>query len=198
MHSPGNTYTPLKVGDTFEDLKRKMIPFAVMKSMNSVDENGVAVAARDNDVETEPDSERPKSLRSYFDSVAERMDARSPAEPDSLPQYNIDDIPPDCLVLDCIRNLEENADLLNDPISARKQFTEIDGGITQAIIRRSSENIGVNVNVEILARNTHDAREVLNTFLTEDSTLKSCCRFIASEMMRKIIDSVVLENKNIA
>jgi hypothetical protein len=174
-----------------------MIPFAVMKPVNSSDENGVAVAARDNDAETEPDSERPKSLCSYFDSVAERMDARSPAEPDSLQPYNIDDIPPDCLLLDCIRNLKENGNLTNDPISARMQFTESSGGITQAIIRRSSDNNGVNVNVEILAKNTHDAREVLNTFLTEDSTLKSCCRFIASEMMKKIIDNVVLENRNI-
>lgn len=169
-----------------------MIPFAIMKSMNSVNEDGTA--ARDNDIETETDTERPKSLCSVFDSVAERMDARSPAEPDSLPQYNIDEIPPDCLVLACIRNLESNSALITDSSSAKTHIIESDEGITQAIIRRNSENRGVQVNVEILSRSTRDVREVLNTFLTEDSTLKSCCRFIASEMMKKIIDNVVLEN----
>ena len=172
-----------------------MIPFAIMKNMNAVDENGIVIAATDNDVETEPDSERPKSLCSYFDSVAERMDARSPAELDSLPQYDIDDIAPDRLVLDCIRTLEENSEIITDSNSARIQITESDGGIVQAIIRRSSsESMGVQVNVEIIAKNTDDARDALNTFLTEDSTLKNCCRSIASEMMKKIIDSVVLEN----
>lgn len=167
-----------------------MIPFAVTKAVSTLNEQGIATLTREPDIVTTELDKPPKSLNSIFDSIAERAEARSPTD-GSLHDYVIDAIVPDNLIVACMREPElGSSNITNTDIDQLSP----EESIQEPPAEKAPENIGIQINVEILANNPDELSGVLNNFLNKDSSLKSCCRFIASQMMNKIIDNVIIEN----
>ena len=199
LQSPGNVCTPVKIGDTFEDLKRKMIPFAVMKAVsNTFNEQGIAMTVRRNSSTPSPSEResdrRPRSLHSMFDSIAVDEETHTPAEPTTSLPYLTDESATNGLMIECIRTLQsadnqDNQEVQNDLLQLQPEDDVHEVQVAQ--MEQPCDNMGVQINVNIHAQNPDEVNEVLDIFLNDNSSLKKCCRFIAGEMMRNIIDGAI-------
>lgn len=200
LHSPGNVCTPVKIGDTFEDLKRKMIPFAVMKAVsNTFNEQGIAMTVRRSSSTPSPSElesdRRPRSLHSMFDSIAVDEEPQTPTEPSTTLPYVTDETATNGLMIECIHTLQsaDSREVEDNPVQLQPEDDV--RGMQVAQIEQPSDNMGVQINVNIHAQNPDEVNEVLDIFLNDNSSLKKCCRLIAGEMMRNIIEGAVRKSE---
>lgn len=130
-----------------------------------------------------------------FDSIAVSDEGRSTAERSiNLPYLN-DESATTGLIIECIQTLQsgDNREVENDTLQLQPEDDE--HGMQVAQIEQQSENRGVQINVNIQAQNPDEINDVLDIFLNDNSSLKKCCRRIAGEMMRNIIEGAILKRE---
>lgn len=156
------------MGDTFEDLKRKMIPFAVMKSDRPLLHG---IAALETSIGRIIPAERQASLSCIFDSVAESaLTILSPEQitpPRRDSSKTITDSTPEA-------SIRSNKSIYSLKESLRS-------------IRSTPSKIFIQADFENDASIASD-RDLPIAFLPKYMQLETCCHVVANQMMRKIID----------
>ena len=201
-----NFITPVKVGDTFEDLKRKMIPFGVTKAITSLNSEGIAATlSRQLSLQDVNKIKKENILNAIFDAAAEQPEDNLNAYANrcesanncsgsssdihsycNVLNYQIEELIPQNMIIECstrsdIDKRDNEIDIVAESNNDEKN-------------RKKSVNIGVQISLKIVTDGSSKGKEVLDSFLEENSSMKTCCRFIASEMMAKIIDTFRMEN----
>ena len=181
-----------------------MIPFAVTKALSSVNNEGIAGSNNASKKQLSlPDInklKKPTSLNSIFDNIADEED-RVPSDIDkprnihTPPINNIHTPPiinmiPHDLIVDCLS--DKDTKILNTNISISTELKELPTEIeTERRVDTNQDNVTLQVKVTILCDSPGEEKELLNNLFAENSSLKTCCRIIASEMMKTIIENIV-------
>ena len=189
-----------------------MIPFAVTKALSSVNNEGIAGSINGSKKQLSlPDInklKKPTSLNSIFDNIADEED-RVPSDTDrprnihtppinnihTPPINNIHTPPiinmiPHDLIVDCLS--DKDTKILNTNISISTELKELPTEIeTERRVDNNQDNVTLQVKVTILCDSPGEEKEILNNLFAENSSLKTCCRIIASEMMKTIIENIV-------
>lgn len=204
---PDNFTTPVKVGDSFEDLKRKMIPFGVTKAIISLDNEGIAATlSRQLSLQDLTKIRKENVLQSIFDGATgeledilnpdlNRQTSASSSRSNSLRNsnsrcnsviYQIEDRIPQNLIVECLTR--------NDIEDTNIPAYDLIESQSDEKVRKKSGSIEVQISLKIVIDGSNDDEKMLNSFLYESSPLKACCHFIASEMMASIIDAILMES----
>lgn len=236
--------TPLRIGDSFEDLKRKMVPFAVKKSVPSINPDGIAggISKKLTDLSDLPEDTNRLSVSCESIAVnnAYVISNRSSISRFSLDGENHDFISD--LVSTTIHG--SMSDLLSTPISkasstsfeenksnafhygnnVEKNNSEYDEMIDESMISKNNHNdievscsdtgsLRIILNANFLHSETNfkdkidetDISEIQNSHSNSSekisslirSSLKGCCHFIASNMIKKIIDDIIIDKGDV-
>lgn len=174
--------TPLKVGDTFEDLKRKMIPFAITKSDRPL-QYGIAAVETNSGLITPV--ERHASLNCIFDSLAENTLTISSQERITQLPCNSREGIPDSTAEAAKSSIRSNRSAKVDPSDSQRSVKHE---------RSTSPIVAVPVDFENKDPILSERSELLIVSIPGDIQLESCCHVVASQMMKKIIDDFKVDS----
>jgi hypothetical protein len=170
--------TPLKVGDTFEDLKRKMIPFAITKSDRPI-QYGIAAVETNSGLITPV--ERHASLNCIFDSLAENtLTVSSPERITQLPCISRECVP-DSTVVAAESSIRSNRSANDSQRSIKDECS-------------TSSRVAIQVDFENKDPVLSERSELQIASIPGDVQRESCCHVVASQMMRKIIDDFKVDS----
>ena len=182
-----------------------MIPFGVTKAITSLNSEGIAATlSRQLSLQDVNKIKKENILTAIFDAAAEQPEDNLNANPSrgasdnncsgssdthsycNLLDYQIEEIIPQSMIIEYSTrsDIDRGDNVIDDP----------SGSDNDEKHRKKPANIGVQISLKIVTDGSSKGKEVLNSFLEENSSMKTCCRFIASEMMVKIIDTFLLEN----
>ena len=157
------------MGDTFEDLKRKMIPFAVMKPDRQLLHG---IAAPETSIGRITPAERQASLSCIFDSVAEVAVTISSPEQIAPPR----------------RDSSKIVTVSTPEASTRSNKSNYSLKESLRSIRSTPSKIFIQADFENDATIASGREDLPIAFLPKNMQLETCCHVVANQMMRKIID----------